>query len=376
MKNKNRGRISISVKVIGILIILFGVAGVNTIVLWSGFKKVEQVSQNMVEIYILIITFLCMLFFAFSIIHFRVLRTIKKTEKEIKQITKEIEAGNVNLLRKVSGTKGNEMGRMIVHINQLLEAFAAIIEQIDESASYMQDTTYNIGERIEDSSIQITDFTVAMQELSAGSEEVAALSSEMEGSAEGILQDVSTIDGEVEEGTKFAEEIKERAAYIKIKTRESKEKASLAMENIKGTLSKSVEESKNVAKINELTDTILNIANQTNLLALNAAIEAARAGEAGKGFAVVAAEIRELADNSKKNANDIQILNKQVTEAVNSLSSQASDMIQFVTDDISEDYKHFEMLSIRYDEDADMVTKMMNTIKEKIRHLKMEFEKL
>ena len=45
--------------------------------------------------------------------------------------------------------------------------------------------------------------------------------------------------------------------------------------------------SKNVNKINELTNEILSISSQTNLLALNASIEAARAGEAGRGFAVL-----------------------------------------------------------------------------------------
>ena len=51
-------------------------------------------------------------------------------------------------------------------------------------------------------------------------------------------------------------------------------------------------------RIENMAQSVSNIASQTNLLALNAAIEASRAGDAGKGFAVVASEVRKLADES------------------------------------------------------------------------------
>ena len=63
--------------------------------------------------------------------------------------------------------------------------------------------------------------------------------------------------------------------------------------------------SKSATEVGDITGMIKQIAGQTNLLALNANIEAASAGEAGKGFSVVANEIKELATQSAKAAEDI-----------------------------------------------------------------------
>jgi methyl-accepting chemotaxis protein len=73
--------------------------------------------------------------------------------------------------------------------------------------------------------------------------------------------------------------------------------------------------SEQTGQIGVITRSVGDLANQTNMLALNAAVEAARAGEHGKGFGVVAAEIRKLADESKKSAERINALIDDIQKA-------------------------------------------------------------
>ena len=70
-----------------------------------------------------------------------------------------------------------------------------------------------------------------------------------------------------------------------------------------------------LGQVATVSGAIEGVARQTNLLALNATIEAARAGAAGKGFAVVAAEVKKLAEESRKAA-------AQIGDTVGALSKQ------------------------------------------------------
>lgn len=78
-----------------------------------------------------------------------------------------------------------------------------------------------------------------------------------------------------------------------------------------------------VKETTNILDFIRRVSTQTKLLGLNAAIEAARAAENGKGFSVVANEVRKLAEESNRSANEIgTILNRfheiigRITEGV------------------------------------------------------------
>lgn len=89
--------------------------------------------------------------------------------------------------------------------------------------------------------------------------------------------------------------------------------------------------------IEQIIQAVGDVAVRTNMLALNAGIEAARAGETGKGFAVVAAEIRKLAEQTRKSSDLIQGL-------IGEIRSRASDAVDSMSDTVQEITKGIDIV--------------------------------
>jgi len=91
--------------------------------------------------------------------------------------------------------------------------------------------------------------------------------------------------------------------------------------------------------IGEIIAAVNDIAERTNILALNASVEAARAGEADRGFAVVAAEVKSLAEQSKKATVQVrQILGEiqRATSAAVMTTEQGTKQVGSLTKQVTE----------------------------------------
>ena len=75
----------------------------------------------------------------------------------------------------------------------------------------------------------------------------------------------------------------------------------------------------------------------------------------------MADEIRMLADNSRNTANSIQQISNDVISAVENLSHISDKFIDFITNEVLEDYDKFVEASIEYLKDADTMEDMMNS---------------
>jgi methyl-accepting chemotaxis protein len=180
-----------------------------------------------------------------------------------------------------------------------------------------------------------SDLSAVSEELAASSSQVSSAMLEIASGAESQRNELNQTQAALELQRKATTEMADAAARVarlgeEIRTVADRHRGDIAAagntlldvrEVVRTTSTEVTQLAQQSSAIDDFVDLIKRISSQTNLLALNAAIEAARAGEHGRGFAVVAEEVRQLADESSRAAEDVARTTRVIREQVEEVTA-------------------------------------------------------
>lgn len=282
----------------------------------------------------------------------KIVRPLQSANRQLSKIISDIDSSKGDLTSRININSHDEVGELVDGINLFIEKLQEIMKSIRSHSENILVSSKEIADKINESGNNTNEVSATMDEITAAMQEISATVEELSSGSENIFESIIHLTDKINDGNVLTKDIQSRSLNYKTEIENEKTNAVAIINEIKNTLEQSIENSKEAAQIQSLTENILQIASQTNLLSLNASIEAARAGEAGKGFSVVAAQISELAESSRTIAKNIQEISTLVTESVTGLSSDSKKLLEFVNNDVLTDYDKFVAISDNYYNDA------------------------
>lgn len=271
-------------------------------------ERVQQIKQDIA----MQITFQAVIMLAISLaLYYLLTRPIINRIQASAQLLQIIASGDLTQ-KELRVNSNDETGVLINSVNKMAKDIRTILTQVKDTSLQVAASSEQLSASTEQTSEATEQISLSIQEVASGSEKQMANLAQAQGVVSETSRGMDQASLIIQNMSDFSETAKENARFGTQTVSETIEQMNLIQQTVGETAVVIQSLSEKSQEIDEIVAVITHIANQTHLLALNAAIEAARAGEHGMGFAVVAAEVRKLADQSGRSAEEISELLGQV----------------------------------------------------------------
>ncbi len=247
-------------------------------------------------------------------------RSISRGLASMEQTVARVEA-ELDLTARVPVRRDDEIGKMGVALNRLLDRLQANLKTVAQMAGHLSQSADNLSE--------------ASRQVADSSEAQSSAASSMAAGVEELTVSINHVGDRAthtRERVAYAGKLATEGEGVVVKTVEDIDAIALSVSSSAELINRLETQSREIASV---VNVIKEVAEQTNLLALNAAIEAARAGEQGRGFAVVADEVRKLAERTGNSTREITDTISVMRDGAQAASSAMMNAVEQVTASVS-----------------------------------------
>ena len=250
-----------------------------------------------------------------------IIRPLSLMKTRIVDITED----RADLTDSLAVTSSDEIGELCSWFNKLMDKIRNMLANVAQSSNQVASASQGLLQLAGSLNGYADSMTQTSKAAASSTDDMSSNMNTVAAAMEEFTVNIGTV-------ATNSDEMSATISEIAVSTGKAKEMTVRAVSAASKATAQVSELGAATRDIGKVTESITAISSQTNLLALNATIEAARAGDAGRGFAVVANEIKELAQQTAKETEEIRNRIQGIQQATGQTISEIAEITEVIGD--------------------------------------------